>query len=384
MAPVWEGVAVAATERAKRWGSVALAACALPGVMPSAHAEDAPEQGIVALKFAAYDDRQPDLKRLTVHSPLVYALVPLGPRWAVEGSLLHDDVSGATPRFYTDVSGASHMSDSRVAGDLKVTRYFERQTLSLGASHSSEHDYVSNAVSLAGSHASEDHNTTWNAGLGLSRDTINPVNQLVVDEKRRTTEVQVGVTQALSATDLLQLTLTRSQGKGYFSDPYKLFDERPRTRNANIVLLRWNHWLAGNGGALKASYRYYRDSFGITSHTTSLDWARAWAEGLTLTPSLRYTTQRAASFYYDPVADLNVYPGPPGTPAYSSADQRMAAFGALGLGLRLDYDLSRLWHVDAKVERYEQRSDWRLGGSGSPGLAPLQATQWQLGVSRKF
>jgi hypothetical protein len=363
---------------------VALAACALPGVMPSAHAEDAPEQGIIALKFAAYDDRQPDQKRLTVHSPLVYALVPLGPHWAVEGSLLHDDVSGATPRYYTDVSGASHMSDSRVAGDFKVTRYFERQTLSLGVSHSSEHDYVSNAVSLAGSHASEDHNTTWNAGIGVSHDTINPVNEIVVDERRRSTELQVGVTQAISATDLVQATLTHSQGKGYYSDPYKLFDQRPRERSANIVLLRWNHWLSGDGGALKTSYRFYRDSFGISSHTASLEWARAWAEGLTLTPSLRYTTQRAADFYYDPVADLNVYPGPVGTPPYSSTDQRLAAFGAVGLGLRVDYDLAHLWHVDAKVERYEQRSDWRLGGQGSPGLAPLQATQWQLGLSRKF
>ena len=144
---------------------------------------------------------------------------------------IYDDVSGASPRYYTDVTGASRMHDDRKAGDLRLTRYFERSTLSVGASHSDEHDYVSNALSLAGTVASEDHNTTWNWGVGAAHDRINPVNDLVDNETRRTTEWLLGITQALTPQDIVQANLTLTRGRGYFSDPYKLFDARPRQRN---------------------------------------------------------------------------------------------------------------------------------------------------------
>jgi len=354
--------------------------------MPTpAAAEEAPEQGTVQVQFARYTDSQPGLDRLTVNSPSLYVLAPIGRRWAVEGSLTHDDVSGASPRYYTDVTGASRMEDSRNAGDLRVTRYFDRQTLSVGASHSSEHDYVSNAVSVSGTMASEDHNTTWNAGIGLSNDRIDPVNDLVSNEHRRTLELQAGVTQALTPLDLVQANLTLGRGRGYYSDPYKLYDHRPRSRDTQVLLLRWNHWLDNAiGGALKLSYRYYHDSFGISAHTTEMAWAKPVGDALTITPSLRYYTQRAADFYVDPVSDTTVYPAPYGSPTYSSTDQRMAGFGAIGLGLRADWRIDRDWFVGAKVERYEQRSGWRLGGDGSPGIDPLRAWQWQISIGRHF
>ena len=383
---------MAATEDRKTasgWGLIALAACALPGVMPAvlpatAQAEEAPEQGVVALKYSSYEDRQPGLKRLSVKSPSAYLMTPIGREWSVEGSVTHDDVSGASPRYYTDVTGASRMHDDRKAGDLRLTRYFERSTLSVGASHSDEHDYVSNALSLAGTVASEDHNTTWNWGVGAAHDRINPVNDLVDNETRRTTEWLLGITQALTPQDIVQANLTLTRGRGYFSDPYKLFDARPRQRNATIALVRWNHWWSDLGVATKLSYRFYDDSFGIRSHTVELAADKRLSDTLVLTPSLRYYTQRAASFYYDPVSDPNVYPAPYGTPTYSSTDQRMSAFGALGLGLKLAWQFEPDWTLDLKGEQYEQRSDWRLGGHGSPGVDPLTATQWQLGLARRF
>lgn len=378
---------MAATERSLTggWGAIALAACALPGVMPgAAQAEEAPEQGVVALKMSSYQDRQPGMDRLTVRSPSAYLLLPLGRQWSVEGSVTHDDVSGASPRYYTDVSGASRMSDDRKAGDLRLTRYFERSTLSVGASHSDEHDYVSNALSVGGTLASEDHNTTWTWGVGYASDRINPVNDIVSDETRRTSEWMLGLTQALTPGDIVQATLTFSHGQGDYSDPYKLFDHRPRLRNAGIALLRWNHWLPELGGAARLSYRYYGDTFGIRSHTVELALDKPLAPGWVMTPTVRYYSQRAARFYVDPVADPAQYPAPWGSPTYSSTDQRMAAFGSLGLGMKLAWEVQPRWTVDLRAERYEQRSDWRLGGQGSPGLDSLTATEWQLGLSHRF
>ncbi len=377
---------MAATERA---GGILAAALALPGVLSPVHAETAPEQGVVEFKFLQYRDWQPGFDRVRVKAPSLHALVPLGERWLLEGSAVADSVSGASPRYHTAVSGASRMDDERRAGDVKLTRHFARSAYAVGLSRSTEHDYRSTALSVDARFASEDNNTTWNLGLGVGRDRIGSTNDASLHERRRTLELTAGVTQALTPTDLAQLSLTVSRGRGYFSDPYKDPDIRPDRRNIGILLARWNHHVEGLGASLRSSYRYYGDSYGIRAHTLGLDWVQPVGPRLTLTPELRYHTQNAARFYYDPVYDPDLGPPyPPGyftnPPRYISGDQRLSAFGALTLGLKVGVQLSPQWSADLKGEYYEQRSGWRIGGSGSPGLAPLRATFWQVGVSRRF
>ena len=69
--------------------------------------------------------------------------------------------------------------------------------------------------------------------------------------------------------------------------------------------------------------------------------------------------------------------------SFISLDQRLSAFGALTLGLKADYRLDDLWSIDAKLESYKQRGNWRIGG-GSPGLAAFNATSVMFGANRKF
>lgn len=372
------------------FGAVVLAALALPGVWHEALAETAPQDGVIALKFQHYEDSQPGLKRITVNAPSVYVLAPLSPSWSIEGSAVSDSVSGASPRWHTAISGASRMHDERHAGDVKLTWYRERSAFALGLSRSTEHDYVSNALSLDARLSSADNNTTWNVGVGLSNDTINPVNQLVVDQHKRTRELILGVTQAWSPHDLVQLNLSYSLGKGYFDDPYKTLDQRPDRRRQTALQARWNHALADGGATLRSSWRWYHDSYGIQAHTLQAEWVQPIGAKWTLTPLLRYHTQSAASFYRDPVYDAALgepYPvgyDPDSPPRNISLDQRLSAFGALTVGVRADYQLTPLWTLDARVALYQQRSGWRLGGGGSPGLADFKASTVVLGVSRKF
>jgi hypothetical protein len=37
-----------------------------------------------------------------------------------------------------------------------------------------------------------------------------------------------------------------------------------------------------------------------------------------------------------------------------------------------------------KWEFYRQRSSWRLGGGGSPGLEPLSARWFEFGIAKTF
>ena len=368
-------------------GSILAAACALPGV---AAAEGAPTPGEVGFKYLFYKDLQPGLSRVTVNSPSVFALLPLGSQWAVEGSFVADAVSGATPRYHTAVSSASKMEEERTAYDLKVTRYFRRASVGVGVAASKEHDYESRAASVDVRLSTDDNNTTFAFGLGRSNDTINPTGgglAGISGERKRTTDYLLGVTHALTPTDIVKLNYTHSNGKGYFSDPYKMLDDRPRVRDQNAWLWQWNHYFEGVHGTLRSSYRRYNDSYKVKANTVGLEYAQEMDNGWVVTPIFRYHTQSAAFFYYDPVYDPFGAPYPPGYLAspwrYSSPDQRLSAFGGITVGMKVAKTFG-LWTADFRYDYLQQRGEWRVGGSGSPGLAPFTAHTVLMGLSRKF
>lgn len=371
------------------WGTVLSAALLLPGLQAPAQAETAPEQAEVAIKVLHYRDRQPGLERIHVNAPSLYVLLPFAGRWAVEGSVVSDTVSGASPRYHTAISGASRLSEERHAGDLKLTHYGQRDAWSVGAAYSTEHDYRSRTLSADYRRASEDNNTSWSVGAAFSDDTVMSSNDPNLRRGRQTVSLMLGLTQVWTSVDLLQFNLGANLGHGMYSDPYKFPDRRPDERQQYTAMLRWNHHFSAWDATLRSSWRYYADSFGVRANTLEAAWVQPLSRAWSLTPSLRYTSQRAARFYYDPVYDSTLgAPFPPGysasTPQYLSGDQRLSAFGALTVGLKLAYQFDSRWRADVSLDRYEQRAAWRLGGSGSPGLAPFQAYWLQLGLSRKF
>jgi len=392
---------VAATEGRRPLGLLTAAALALPGVLPQgAAAEEAPERASVEFKLLRYKDSQSvrtrypyydgsepgSLDRIHVSSPAARVVLPLGPRFALEAGAVVDEVSGASPRYYSDVSGASRMTDRRTAVDAKLTHFRERSAYAFGLARSKENDYLSQAVSAEGRWSSEDNNSTLGVSIGGSSDTITPVEGGVLGvarDTRKSAELMLSLTRAASRNDVVQLSLGYSGGRGYYSDPYKQGDRRPRERQATTLTARWNHFFEPVDGTLRSSWRHYTDSFGIRAQTVELQWVQPLGPMFKLSPSLRAYTQSAASFYVDPVTDLDIYPGPGNGAVYATADQRLAAFGALTVGLKGELRWAD-WTFDLKLEKYEQRSNWRVGGKGSPGIDPFHATMVQVGMAYAF
>lgn len=375
------------------FGSVAAAAAMLPGVMGSspAQAEGKPESASVSLRTLTYKDSQPGLQRISVVSPTFQVVTPLFDEdWWLNGTLVADSVSGATPRYHTAVSGASRMTERRQAGDVRVTRYLDRMSIGGGIAGSKERDYSSIAGSFDVRWASDDQNTEVSVSLGSANDLVNPVNDLVINQKRQTHQVSLGVTKVASRADVLQASISYSDGRGYYSDPYKVLDERPRERQQTVLMLRWNHHFADSGSTLRSSYRATQDSFGVQSHTLQAEWVVPVGSSVKVVPALRAYTQTAADFYreanYDPVLGE---PFPVGydrnnPPRFISLDQRLSSFGAAAIGLGLVYTVDRDWSIDGKIEAYEQRSNWAWDGAGSTGLAPFRAYSAQIGLTRRF
>jgi hypothetical protein len=359
------------------------AAMALPLASTQAHADSAPERGLIGFKYLDYLDSQPGSSRIRVHSPALVLMTPLSSDWSVSGTLTSDVISGASPAYHTEA--LTRMHDHRRAVEAEATRYFPNGTLTVGGSISNESDYLSRGVSLQATRSDESKNTTWSAGIGFSNDLINPTNNIVSDETKHVTDVLLGVTQVMTAKDIVQLNLGLSWGRGYFSDPYKVFDNRPRTHDHVTLMGRWNHYLDATQGTARWSYRYYSDNWGIRAHTLGLEYVQPLAQGWTVTPLARVHMQSAANFYVN--ADPSTYPFPPNPPAdavYYSEDQRMSSFGALTVGVKVVKQLDANWVADVKLEHYGQRGNWQLFGAGSTGLAPFSARTIQLGLSRQF
>ncbi len=367
------------------------AALLLPGVVPGVQAETAPERAELSLRWLGYQDRQPGLKRVAVQSPAAALVLPLGERWSLDAGLTQDTVSGATPRWHSAVSGASVMSDRRHAADLRLNHHGEGRGWSAGATVSDENDYLSRSVSGEWRQWSDDRNRTLTAGLAFTQDRIGATGQPALRERRQTVQALLGISQVWTARDLFSLTLTHAAARGYHSDPYKWLDQRPRERERQTVLMTWNHHLPATQATWRSSYRFYRDSFGIQAHTIEARWVQPLpGDRVTLTPGIRFHTQRAASFYRDPLpASSGALPPPPqpdlADPGEAvSADARLAGFGALAVSLNGQWRVTPERWIDLRLEHYEQRGGWRIGGQGSPGLLPLQAWQWQLGLRLRF
>jgi len=372
----------AASKRNNSTGALLAAALALPGILPpTAVAQLAPDPGLIALKYLDYRDWQPGGDRIRVRTPSFYARKPLSDSLQAEGSIVYDSISGASPLYHNTLSGASRLgvTDYRTAGNAKLTKYFDPFAVGVGAAVSSERDYLSRALSLDVRISSDDRNRTYAFGVGGASDRINSTNGVAEGKERHTLDLLAGVTQALSPEAIVQSTVTYSPGHGYYSDPYKAIDIRPDHRRIFAWLTRYNQHLPWLDATVNLSYRYLHDSFGSSSHAAEFAWNQPLPDGWSMAPNLRYYTQSAADFYFDPPFAHGFVLGSP-----YSADTRLSAFGALTSGVSIVKRLPDGWSFDIKLDFYRQRSDWRLGGDGSPGLEPFSARWIQTGISKTF
>ena len=346
-------------------------------------ADSAPERGLMAFKHLDYVDSQPGSERIRVKAPSLLVMKPLSSEWSMAGSYTTDTISGASPAYHT--KALRNMHDQRHAVELSTTHYDALGTQTYGGSFSKELDYLSKGLFYAFTTSTPDKNTTWNAGVSTNSDQINPTNHVVANEIKQSWDFIAGVTQVMGIYDITQLQVGRYLGQGYYSDPYKVFDLRPRTRKHNTLMGKWNHHFESNQSTLKMSYRYYEDSWGIESHTLNLEWVKPLQNEWTVMPYVRLYTQSAASFFVN--ADNSGLPFPPNPSldaSYYTEDQRMSAYGAHTFGFKVTKLIGQDTTFDVKLEQYQQRAAWRLGGSGSPGLDPFLAKSIQFGISHYF
>jgi hypothetical protein len=310
-------------------------------------------------------------------------------------------MSGATPWYVipgddgkpVQVMTGATVEDKRTDALLEGRYYMDRAQASLSGGVSFEKDYFAVNGGLGGQLEFNEKNTTLSSGLGVSIDSIDPVDSdefpLRPDhEKKQTYSAFAGISQVLRRNIAVQSTLTYQLGHGFLSDPYKqalvegepLADSRPDLRHQIAWLSRYRHHFSSVNGSFHANYQFYWDDWSITAHSLEFAWYQSLFEAFRLIPSFRYYSQGQADFY------APYYEQPRSDGLYSS-DYRLSPFGAISWRIRAETRF-RTWRLDWLAsfswERYLSSGKYALQGvsQANPGLVNYDL--FSVGLTTRF
>lgn len=315
---------------------------------------------------------------------------PIGADWSLDVNVNREIMSGASPwgtitDFQTGestliMSGAT-ISDQRTEVAATISRYFTDSSASVTLSHSDEDDYEAKSIAIGGEWNFLDDMATLAVGASYSSDDISPTDALifgrVTDEEKRSRSLSVSWTHILNRTSLIQLGTSITDHDGYLSDPYKLRDTRPDSRLEKTISAKYRKYFGRPGAAMHLDYRYFRDDFGIRSHTLDFAWHQQVGDRFQLIPGIRYYSQEEADFYIP--ADSFLTP----LDEYQSSDFRLSSYGAWSFSIKGVVNLDD-WTLDLSYERYISSGDYGLDEPEIEHPALLEFDLVTLGVSYRF
>lgn len=222
--------------------------------------------------------------------------------------------TSATPRV---------IEEQRDELDVGVTQLLDEYTLSGTYRYSVENDYTSHGGSANLSRDFNDRATTLAAGLSFSADEVGRAGDPDFEKALTTMGARVSFTQVLDPKSLVQLNYDLSLVNGFQSSPYRrvpftqgvpcndtdavCYQERvPEGRSRHAFAVRARR--AFGDFSVGLDYRFYIDSWSLSSHTAmgQVAWVPTDVDVVTL--RYRFYTQGATDFYRSSYEGLAVIP----------------------------------------------------------------------------
>lgn len=256
----------------------------------------------------------------------------------------------------------THMHDHRNAFSFAMPLTLRDQQLTPSFAYSAESDYISFGGALNYSIALNDKNTTLNAGWSHNGDTVR--DDLFKWQSKMSDNIFLGIVQLFGPKAYLTVNTSFGFDHGYLSDPYRgimaaanfyqlnpddpalIPEKRPRHRNTELFFASWTQFITPVNAGYEVSYRFFHDSYGVTSSTAELAWHQKLGKHIVLSPHFRYTIQSAADYYYVLV------PNYANLPTYYSSDYRLSEFQTFAYGVDITWRLNKYLSVDAGYMRY--------------------------------
>lgn len=339
--------------------------------------------------------------RYEIHSHQLEHSQSLNQNWQLDVELMVETMSGASPWFVLpDNQGGA----VQVMSGASISE--NRQVLSVGATHddagdmrwsgrlgvSDEDDYRALSGGLQWEFDQNQRSRTWSAGLGLSKDKLEPTDggndrfpDRIVRADKDSVQAVVGVSQILNRQTIAQLSLAYSRDSGFLSDPYKLVfvdgnnrpDSRPDQRNKWALTTRMRHYWKALGTTLQLSWRHFEDNWDIRSDTVELGALGRIKQRWRWSSRLRWYQQSQADFY-------GPYFNQAPASSLHSSDYRLSPYGAVSLRLGVDY-FSQRWSLGLAWEHYDSDGRYAPGSVNleNPGLVDFDilsvAFAWHFG-----
>jgi hypothetical protein len=279
----------------------------------------------------------------------------------------------------------THMHDHRNAFTFSLPVTLHSQQIVPSFAYSDESDYISFSGSLSDSIYLNDKNTTLN--LGWSHDSDSVRDDVFKWRRKMTDDVFLGVVQLFGPKAYLTFNTAFSFEHGYLADPYRgvmaatnflqfnpndpalIPERRPRHRDTELMYVSWTQFVTPLNGSYELSYRFFHDSFGVSSSTAELDWHQKLFKNIVVSPRFRYAYQSAADFYYILVPDYKHLP------TFYSSDYRLSEMETFAIGVDISWRITKRLSIDAGYMRYLMRG---LDGLTSQSAYP-QANVFSLG-----
>jgi len=364
---------------------ISLAAATLLASM-AVQAED-----YVSLQYLQYNESE---NRTAVSAPSLMLNKDFGTDYTLNVNIVADAVSGASENYYDAASGASAFSrgigvnatdvtygnveyeDTRVAGGASlITRFDNRDELTVGLNYSSESDFYStegsleymhwltssknNSLSLGVSYQSNEilvecnpdsATSSCDAGSGASEAMTNDV-----------INVQASFFQNINSESYLKASLFYVGDSGYLSNPYSnvvrnydginadvVAENRPDSRTAYGASFKYANAITSNLSA-HLGYRYYTDDWDIDSHTIDTDFYYEPSSNWLIKLGLRYYMQSEANFYSGQKDYFT-------NEEFASSDVRLSDFDAITYKTDLEYKVTEDFSVNFGANYYDQSS----------------------------
>ncbi len=298
--------------------------------------------------------------------------------------------SGRTQTLPAAEIPVSPFKDLRKALDLAWQRPIGPLAVETGAHYSTEKDYRSKGGTAKLSLELMHRLTTVSIGGGINQDAVDPIGGTPVGasdtrtilttapDSKRVNSGMIGVSRIITRRWMMSLNATRTEERGYLTEPYKivslmdpltgvtvgsLTENRPSTRNRMDLLTSSVYHLTDD--VLYVSYRYYWDDWNLRSHTLDLKYRHELEDGAYVQPHARIYTQTRASFFH-----YGIVNGDP-TPQYLSSDERLGPLNSVTLGATYG------WKPKGSPGEWSFRAEYiRQFGTGYPGSA--------IGVQREI
>jgi hypothetical protein len=267
--------------------------------------------------------------------------------FAIEANYFVDTVSGAS----VDVlSNASVIKDERKQKSGTAEYLHDKTTYSLSFINSVERDYISNTTHFSLSQDMFGDLTTLTLGWSRTRDEVGENNGSAFIPKiewlghAESQSYNVGLSQILTKNLIGGLTLEVITDDGYLANPYRSIryldstspkgyslgsQVYPDTRTSTAIQGQAKYYLPYRA-AVTGSYRYFRDTWGVTANTYELDYTHPIGNIWILEGRFRYYKQGHATFYSDlfPFADSQ---------NFMARDQDLASSKNTTLGGKVTY-----------------------------------------------